>query len=584
MSEHDVPFLRETLLFLALAGVLIPLLQRLHLNQVVGFLAAGAIFGPYGFGALADQHEWLRYLTFPRRDGVSSLAQLGVVFLMFLIGVELSLERIAGMRRLVFGAGVAQVLACSAAIGAIAHAFGNAWTASLVLGLVLSLSSTAFVTQLLTGRRSLDTALGRSAFAILMLQDLAVVPILVLVDVLAQPGGEGVTTKVAWTFAKSFFAVAAIFLVGRRVLGPLFRALVRRHQPDVFMALTLLAALSIGGATAAAGLSMALGALLAGLLLSETEYRHEIEVTVEPFKGLLMGLFFMAVGMSVDPRAVLANPVAIAGSVAGLVLLKAALVAPILRASGLTWGQAVEGGLMLGQGGEFAFIVVGAAAAGGLLSGEVAQFMLLVVSLSLLATPLVATLGARLGRRIDRQRVPREAPDGAPRASSAKGHVVIAGFGRVGRLLADVLARQGSTFVAIEHDARLVAQARAEGLPVYFGNASHPELLRRLGTAHAAAIVITMDRASIARRTVQAVRRECPALPIFARSRDEAHAEELLAAGATEVVPETLEAGLQLATYALLASGLPDRDADAIVDVERQQRTHRMIPRPADGR
>ncbi|MBP7503422.1 MAG: cation:proton antiporter, partial [Aquabacterium sp.] len=284
-EQHGMPFLRETLEFLVLAGILIPLLQRFKVNQVLGFLGAGLIVGPYGLGLWVDTWPWLAKFTFPRGEGLSALADLGVLFLMFMIGLELSAERLWAMRRWVFGAGALQVVLSSAIICALAMAFGNTWQASLVLGMVLSLSSTAVIVQLLSQREALASPMGQSIFAVLMFQDLAVVPVLILIDLLGRGSSPDMWSVTGLTLLKSVVAVVLIFVIGRKVIRPLFRNFARQRQSDVFMALTLLATLSIAGLTAAAGLSMALGALLAGLLLAETEYRHEVEVTIEPFKG-----------------------------------------------------------------------------------------------------------------------------------------------------------------------------------------------------------------------------------------------------------------------------------------------------------
>ena len=331
-EQHGMPFLRETLEFLVLAGILIPLLQRFKVNQVLGFLGAGLIVGPYGLGLWVDTWPWLAKFTFPRGEGLSALADLGVLFLMFMIGLELSAERLWAMRRWVFGAGALQVVLSSAIICALAMAFGNTWQASLVLGMVLSLSSTAVIVQLLSQREALASPMGQSIFAVLMFQDLAVVPVLILIDLLGRGSSPDMWSVTGLTLLKSVVAVVLIFVIGRKVIRPLFRNFARQRQSDVFMALTLLATLSIAGLTAAAGLSMALGALLAGLLLAETEYRHEVEVTIEPFKGLLMGLFFMTVGMGIDAREILANPLWVPLSVIGLKIGVGMLVGWLLPA------------------------------------------------------------------------------------------------------------------------------------------------------------------------------------------------------------------------------------------------------------
>lgn len=572
--DHSValPFLRETLLFLVLAGVLIPLLQRFRVNQVIGFLVVGMLVGPYGFVLWADQFAWVEVFSFSRGPGVKSLGELGVIFLMFLIGLELSVKRMWDMRLWVFLGGSAQVVLSAIVIGVIAYAFGNALNVSIVLGLALSLSSTAVVMQLMTQQRALAQPLGQAAFAILMMQDVVVVPLMVLIDIFSKDTGAGLAELMSLTALKSIGVVVLIFLVGRKVIRPLFRMFSQQHQPEVFMALTLLVAFGTAGATAAAGLSLALGALIAGLLMAETEYRNEVEVTIEPFKGLLMGLFFMSVGMGIDVREVATLHFWVIASVLGLMGIKAMIAAGLFRLGGLSWGKSIEGGMLLAQGGEFAFVVLGAAATLGLLKQDVAQFMLLVVSLSLMVTPVVAYWGVRIGRRID------DAGGGTPRkmevldALTQGGHIVIAGQGRVGQLLADVFAKQGVTYLAIEHDAPLVARLVKQGRPVIYGNAARPDLLRKVHTQAAKALVVTMDHPVAAMHTVRAARIAYPNLPIFARSRDELHAQELRAAGATAVVPETLEAGLQLSGFALHSLGLPESLITAALQDERETR------------
>jgi len=570
-DQHAFPFLREILLFLILAGILIPLLQRLRINQVLGFLAVGALLGPFGLGLLAGDVPWLAALTFPAGPGVSMLAEIGVLFLMFMIGLELSAARLWSMRRWVFGAGSAQVLASTALLGGALWLAGQPAQTAAILGLVLSLSSTAIVMQLMSQQQSTGTPLGQAAFAILMLQDLAVVPILVLIGALGKGagGGDSVALLSIVALAKAAGAIALIWLAGARVVHPLFRAFARQRQPDVFMALILLSTFGIAALSAAAGLSMALGALIAGLLLAETEFKHEVELMVEPFKGLLMGLFFMTVGMTIDTRQIVEQPLWLAAFVAGLVLLKALVVAVLLKIGGMPWGRALEGGLLLGQGGEFAFIVIGYAIGTRVLNPALGARVMLAVGLSLFITPLLARLGRAIGERSDSiARAQAEYSD-EQMLPAVRGQVIVAGFGRVGQQLGKLLAAQGIPFVAFENDARLVAQLRADGLPVWFGNAARPELLRRVHAGDAPAIVLTMDQPAAALQAVRGIRREFPHVQLFVRSRDERHARILRQAGASVVVPETLEASLQLSSFVLEAMGIDERTVDGIVDRER---------------
>ena len=569
MQDHPFPFLREILLFLILAGIFMPLLQRLRINQVLGFLAVGAVVGPFGLGLLAERYPLLAHFTFPRLEGVNVLAELGVLFLMFMIGLELSAARLWAMRRWVFGAGSAQVLLSAAVLSSALALSGIGWRAAVVLGLVLSLSSTAVVMQLMAARQTTTSPLGQAAFAILMLQDLAVVPLLILIGVLGGSGGDGNPLMLALaTIAKAGGAIALIYLVGGRIVRPLFRNLVRHHQSDVFMALILLTTLGIAGLSAAAGLSMALGALIAGVLLAETEFKHEIELMIEPFRGLLMGLFFMTVGMGTDIGQIAEAPLLLASLLAALVLIKTAVTSLVLRRGGLPWGSAVEGGLLLAQGGEFAFIAVGYALSAQLVDGALAQRLMLVVTLSLLVTPLLARLGKSIGERASlRQHAAAAHTHGMP--PQAQGHVIIAGYGRVGQMLGKLLAAQGLPYLAFEADAVLVAALRAQGQPVYFGDAARAELLRRVHAGQARAIVLTMDHPQSSLQAVHGIRREFADIPLFARARDEQQARLLKVAGATVVVPETLEASLQLSAFVLEAMGLDQGATDAVIDGER---------------
>jgi monovalent cation:H+ antiporter-2, CPA2 family len=572
MDAHAAfPFLKEIILFLALSGVLIPLLERLRINPVLGFLAVGAVLGPYGLAGVSQAYPWIDYFTFSRPDGVDVLAELGVIFLMFMIGLEMSVNRLWSMRRLVFGMGSLQVGLTAVVIGLVAWAFGNQVEGSVILGVVLAFSSTAIVMQLLSQRRELGSPLGQSTFAILLFQDLAVIPLLVLLSILgAQAGTESFGSMLGMAALKGVFTVVVIYLVGRRVVRPLFHQIAVSHQPDTFMALTLLVALGVGAITWGAGLSMALGAMLAGLIIAETEFRHQVEITIEPFRGLLMGLFFVSVGMGIDLRAVLDQPLWIPVSVLGLLLLKSTLLLGLLRRFGLSWGRSLEGAMLLSQGGEFAFIVIGLALSINVLPRDVSQFMLIVVGLSMLAAPLVARAGKLLGDWVDR-RSRQTLPHNEGSFSGMQGHVLIAGYGRVGHLVGRMLQAQNVSFVAIESDARLIARHRGEGEPLVFGDASRPESLSKLKLMDAQAVVLTMDDTAAAIHAVHGIRRLMPNIRIIARARDEKHALKLLDAGASAVVPETLEASLKLADAVLETLGVSPEESARLLDEQRQR-------------
>ncbi len=572
---ESIPHLRETLLFLALAGILVPFLQRLRVGSIPGYLAVGMLLGPFGLGRLASSAthfgRLMGWLAFPQIEAVSVLAGIGVVFLMFMIGLELSARRLWSMRRWVFGAGAAQVVVTAALIFAVAVALGAPRGAALVVGLALSFSSTAVVMQLLTARHELATSLGQASFAVLLFQDLAVVPVLILVSLLAQPGESPVLVVLSLALGRAAIAIAVIFVLGRVVLGPLFRQFTANRQADTFMALTLLASLSIASLTWLAGLSMALGAMLAGLLLAETEYRHQVVVMIDPFRGLLMGVFFLSVGMSIDPLEIVHQPLRLLLAVAGLFAVKTLVTAAVLRAGGLSTRGAIHGGLLLGQGGEFAFVVFGVSTTLGLLEAEAGRFLLLVVGVSMFVAPLAAGLGRRIEAR---RRAPAPAADDeqAPVAPSAGRHVVIAGFGRVGQSLARMFDAQAIPYVAVDPDPDVVSSFHAKGWPVYVGDASRGDLLRRLDLAQASAVVLTMDQPSAAVRAVRAIRADAPDVAIFARARDERHAGALQTAGADAVIPETLESALQLGALALGRSGMPEAELRAVLASERAER------------
>jgi len=571
-SHQGLPYLRELILFLALAGIVIPLLQRLRLSQVLGFLVLGTIVGPFGLGRLGAEHQWLSYFTITSTEPVRALAEFGVIFLLFLIGLELSTDRLWSLRRWVFVGGGLQVALSAAIIAPIAWIFGNSWEVSLVLGIVLAFSSTAIVMQILAEHRELASPVGRSSFAVLLFQDLAVVPLLVLIAFAGDSEGRSFLGLLGIAFGKAAVGVGGILLAGRFLLRPLFQQVSRLRQADTFVAFTLLAIIGTAAISWSAGLSMALGAFLAGLLLADTEYRHEIEITIEPFKGLLMGLFFMSVGMGIDVHAFVRDPVWIIASVLGLLAIKGAVVGLLFNVLGLPGRQAVEGALLLGQGGEFAFIIVGMGMIQGFLPEPVGQFMLLVVGISMLLTPVFASAGRVVARRLGRRHEHRMSPDAAEKdLRSLAGHVIIAGFGRVGQLLGQVLDSQKVPYVAIDNDSRLVTKCRTDRAPVYFGDASRAEILRKLGAERAEALVVTLDHPQAAGHAVRAVRREFPELPIFVRARDERHAQALKGAGATIAIPETLEASLQLAGYVLERLGMPEDVLSRIIQEQNDR-------------
>ena len=540
--------LKALIIFLVVAGIVVPLFHRARMGAVLGFLIAGVVLGPHGLGRLASEHPWIAAVTFDNPEQGAVLAEFGIVILLFLLGLELSLQRLWQLRRYVLGVGLAQVALSTLAIGAGVRLAGGVPAAGIVLGLCLALSSTAIVMQLLIEQQRAANQVGRIALSVLLLQDVMVVPILFVVEVMA--GGKqtsGGILPLIRPFAEALAAVIAIMLVGRFVVRPFMRSAVRTGSRDLIMAITLLILVVFSVATGLAGLSVALGAFLAGLLLSDSEARHNIEVDLEPFKGLLLGIFFISVGSNIDTAEIVADAGWILLGVALLMGVKAAILYGVARAFGVARADAAEVALLLAQAGEFAFVVIGVA--GPLLPPRLAAGATAAVGFSMLVTPLFAMASRRLSTRLAATDHGRHAP--APDLAELDDHVVIGGFGRVGRLIARALSAENIPYVALDTDGELVAQMRRQRQPIFFGDAGRPELLERVGGRRARAFVVTLNHARAAERMVAAARRANPEALVFARAIDAEHAARLLALGAVSVIPETVEASLQLAARLL---------------------------------
>jgi CPA2 family monovalent cation:H+ antiporter-2 len=566
-------WLNDILIFLVAAGIIVPFFQRARMGAVLGFLVVGALVGPYGLRKLADSYPWLRFLTIEDPVRVEPFAELGVIFLLFLIGLELNRRRLWELRRYVLGVGAVQVALSALAIGLAAAATGAGRSAAIVLGLCLALSSTAIVMQLLVEQRRAATRAGRVALSVLLFQDLMVVPIMFATGLLGR-GSDSIALALASAVAQAIAVVLLIMLVGRFVLRPLLRFTAKTGSRDFIMAITLLILIVAAGATGMAGLSAALGAFLAGLLLSETEFRHHIEVDLEPFKGLLLGLFFMTVGMSVDLSLVAAQAGWILVAVLGLILIKTAILFAANRAFGLAVGISAEVALLLAQAGEFAFVVIGVARANGLMPAETASFAFAVAGLSLMVTPILARIARRASGRLSVVDHAAHLPDAD--AAELEDHVVIGGFGRVGQTVARLLEAEDVAFVALDTNGALVSEQRKRGYLVYFGDASRRELLERAGAARARAFVVTLDAPGASERMIEAVKALKPGAPIFARARDSDHAARLAALGAHGVIPEAVEASLQLAGRLLETLGLPEDAVAQRLEAAREEELGRQ--------
>lgn len=547
---------RQPLIFLLTAGVVVPLFRRLRVSPVLGFLIAGALLGPFGAGRLAQTYPWFGHVTIGGGPGAAQLAELGVVFLLFMIGLELSWDRLMRMRRLVFGLGFAQVVVTTALLTLQVGAWLDLGLGRAVLcAAALSMSSTAIVLSVLSERKRLNRTAGRAAFSVLLFQDLMVAPLLFMVPLLDAKSEALAGAQLFWTWAPAVLALFALVAGGRLLLRPLFHLVAAAGSTELFMAACLLVVVGASVASASAGLSMGLGAFIAGLLLAETEFRREIEVTIAPFQGLLLGLFFLSTGAHLDFARVIQAPLAILSASIGLIAIKASILYVLARMFRLAAPVAREMSLLLAPGGEFAFLMIGAAMAFKIIPDQAGGDLLLVVTLTMTAIPLLGALGARATKA-------RSSDDAqfahlAPAASVGDQRVVIVGYGRVGRLVSDMLKRHDIPFVAVDGSAQLVAKAREEGVEIYWGDAARPEFLDRLGLTGARALVVTMDAPQAVEKVVTIAHTARPDMTIVARARDAVHATHLYELGVTDAIPETIEASLQLAEAVLVDIGVP---------------------------
>lgn len=564
----DFTVYREAMILLATAAVLVPIGQRFRLSPILGFLIAGAVLGPHGLGALKWALPPLQWITVSEERGLGAIAELGVVFLLFIIGLELSLKRLITMRRLVFGLGTAQVAISAVIIGGIAALFGLKPAAAVLVGLSLALSSTAVVIEVLSRRGRLNTTTGRTSFAILLLQDLAVVPLLFLVSILGPDHQGSLLSGLAQAFGQAVLVIAVIGVVGTWLLRPFFRLVASADSTELFVAAALFVVVGSGLVTAAAGLSMALGAFMAGLLLSETEYHRAIEATIDPFKGLLLGVFFFSVGMSLNIPALFADPWPILLGIAGLLIIKGGVLVGLLRLFRIPWPSTIETAVLLGPGGEFAFIVIGLAMVGHIISEENGALVLAITSFSMALVPVLDHFARRLSGSLTARDVN---PVVAVLPPQERVDAIVIGSGRVGRLVSDMLTRHNIKHIIIERDPAVVARGRANGLPVYYGDAKNPLFLKRCGLDEAKGVVITINKASAVSEIVTTVRELRDDILIVARARDAEHARHLYKQNVTDAVPETIEASLQLSEATLVGLGVPTGPVIASIHEKRDE-------------
>lgn len=544
-SEISYPAVSDALVILGAAGLVIPIFARFRITPIIGFILIGIAVGPFGLGRLVFEHPWLTHVTITDPEALAPFAEFGIILLLFTIGLELSFKRLWQLRKLVFGLGALEVLLIGTILAIVLGMMGQFWTGALALGFALAFSSTAIVLPI-SGTQS---PVGRAALSMLLFEDLLIVPIIFILGAMA-PAAEGDgwsgMLRILW---QGGLVVAVMMIAGRFLLPRLFGQAARAKNPELFLAATLLVVIGASLATAAVGLSPIVGALIAGLLIAETDYQGEIENIIEPFKGLALGVFLITVGMSVDLAMVRDYFPTIAAAVAGIILFKALVTGLLLRAMGARRSTAAETGLLMASPSETTLIILAAASSAMLIQPGTAQFWQIVTAIGLTITPLLARLGRTLARKVE------PGPE-LPPVLRLEPHVIVVGVGRVGRLVAEMLDRHGKSYVAVDSDADLIEASKREGYRAIFGDAGRGNTMERLGVANAIAVVLTMDEPVLAERLVVKLRKAHPELLIVARARDTGHAASLYRAGASHAVPETLESSLQLSEAVLVDIGV----------------------------
>jgi CPA2 family monovalent cation:H+ antiporter-2 len=546
-SLNTVAF-SDALVILGAAGLVIPAFARLKISPVIGFILVGALVGPTALGALVPEHPWLYYVTISNPHAIEPFAEFGIILLLFSIGLELSFRRLWAMRKRVFGLGSAELLMSAAILGGGLYLTGQGWGGALGLGLALALSSTALVLPI----AGTTGAVGRNAFAMLLFEDLALVPIIFILGALAPYGASGGWDGIARTLGFGIATIIIMMVGGRFLLPRLFAQAARAKNPELFLSASLLVVILASVATTASGLSPIVGALLAGILIAETDYHAEVELVTAPFKGLALGVFLISVGMSLDLPMILENWPKLALAVTGVVVIKTLITGLLLRFTGAARAVATETGLLMSAPSETTLIVLGVAAQAALIAPQTAAFWQMVTAIGLTITPVLARIGHDVALRISAR--DHDGPQEAARETS--GRVVIAGFGRVGRLVAQMLDAHKRPYLAIDANIDTIVHVRRRGYNATFGDITRPGMLEHLTLEDASALILTMDDPVQTVRITRRARALHPELTIVARARDPNHAAELYRAGATDAVPETLESSLQLSEAVLVDLGI----------------------------
>lgn len=554
-AAGDLSSYSDAMVVLAIAGVVVPLVRRIGVNPILAYMAMGAILGPHALGGLIGEMPLMQWFVVVDVKRAEAIAELGIVFLLFLIGLELSLSRLMTMRRLVFGLGTAQIVVSGVALAGLMKLAGVETSPAIILGACLALSSTAIVIELLSETGKMTTSTGRVSFSVLLAQDIAVIPILLLVGLLASNTGGGLSANIGKALVQAAAALSLITLFGRVFIRPLMRLVAQLRSADAFLATVLFVVVGSGFIAALFNMSMALGAFVGGLLLAETEYRKAVEALVDPFKGLLLGMFFFTVGMSIDPSILLRSPGLLLMLMVVIIVAKTLVTTLLARSFGINGPSSLEAALLLAPGGEFAFVGIGAAASAGLIAPELSRLALTAVALTMAVLPALAAIGSRISSiAATRKQSGAEPPEPPPQM---RGHALVIGHGRVGKVVTDMLAKHSIPFLAVEGNASQLARDRRDGHEVYFGDATNPVFLHACGVDEASAVIITTGTRGTVDRVIEIVRGMNPSIPVISRATDASHARHLYKLGVTDAVPETIEASLHLSEASLVELGVP---------------------------
>lgn len=560
------PILSDALVILGAAGIVIPVFARFRITPIIGFILIGVAVGPYGLGALVDRQPWLGYITISDPEGLAPFADFGIILLLFAIGLELSFNRLWQLRKFVFGLGSLELLIIGCSGAAFLYSVsGMDLTGALALGFALAFSSTAIVLPI-SGTRS---PVGRAALSMLLFEDIMIVPIVFILGALAPHAQAEGWTGLTDTLWQGGLVVLVLLIVGRFALPRLFSQAARTKSPELFLAASLLVVIGASLATSAVGLSPIVGALIAGLLIAETEYHGEVESIMEPFKGLALGVFLITIGMSINLATIWANLGQIMVAVVGILVFKALVTGILLRLMGARRSTAAETGVLMASPSETTLIVLAAATSALIVDAETAQFWQIVTAIGLTVTPLLARLGRIIARRVEPM------PE-LPEDDREEPRTIIIGAGRVGRLVADMLVTHNQAYVALDSDSDLIERAVRDGYRATFGDAARGSALSRLGIETAPAVVLTMDEPVLAQRLVTKLRKDYPELLIVARARDTDHAAELYRAGASHAVPENLESSLQLSEAVLVDIGIAMGPVIASIHEKRDEFRERL--------